>query len=310
MQTTVNQLEQSPPQSGAVQDLLVGGAAGKSIYWRTDGVTLYCGDSFQILPSLSPGSVDAIITSPPYAEQRKAQYGGIPANRYPVWTANWLMAAEKALQPHASILINIREHLREGEIDDYVHKTRLLVRDIGFVECDELIWIKPDAPPLGSPYRPRRSWERILWFGLTGKAYCNAKANGTPSKRIGFPADEVGAPTKELVAGYSAGFVSGTSRHRDYVEVPVGLNERGVDHPARYPTELAEWLVLGWSPLGSTVLDPFMGSGSTGIAAVRNGRKFIGIEMDEHYCAIAKERIEKAILETGATRPEPVPPSV
>ena len=235
----VNQLEQSQPKSGAARDsVLVGGAAGKSIYWQADGVTLYCGDSFLILPTLPPGSVDAIITSPPYAEQRVKQYGGIPAKRYQVWTANWFMAAEKALRPHASLLINIREHLRNGEINDYVLKTRLLLRDIGFVECEELIWIKPDAPPLGSPYRPRRSWERILWFGLNKKAYCNPKANGTPSKRIGFPADEVGAATKELVTGYSAGFVSGTSRHRDYVEVPVGLNERGVDHPARYPVPL------------------------------------------------------------------------
>lgn len=281
------------------------------VYWQSEGVTLYCGDAIQVLSTLRASSIDAIVTSPPYAQQRQKAYGGIDPRRYPVWTANWMMAAEPLLKQNASVLINIREHIRGGQISDYVHKTRLLLRDIGFIECEELVWIKPDGSPLGSSKRPRRSWERILWFGLTGKAYCDTKANGVESQRIGFPADQVGDPTKDLVAGYSEGFVTGISRHRDYVECRLALNERGVDHPARYPTPLAQWLVRGWSKPGSTILDLFMGSGTTGVAAILEGREFVGIDREEHYCAMAQERIEKALRmrRETPTKPPSEPPA-
>ena len=68
-------------------------------------------------------------------------------------------------------------------------------------------------------------------------------------------------------------------------------------HPAMFPEELCERHILSWSNEGDTVLDPFMGSGTTGKMAVLNNRQFIGIELDEGYFNIAKERIEKAIKE-------------
>lgn len=275
-------------------------SSAKDVFWQTEGVTLYCGDALQILPILPAASVDAVITSPPYAEQRKDLYASIEPRRYPVWTANWFMAAEPSLRQNASILVNIREHIRDGEISDYVHKTRMLLRDIGFVECEEMLWIKPDAMPVGSCHRPRRSWERILWFGLSGKAYCNPKANGVSSQRIGLRAKDVGTSSDNWIKGYSKKFRNGTSRHRDYVECGINSNERGVDHPACYPVELAAWMVRGWSAPNATVVDPFMGSGSSGVAAIQNGRKFIGIELSEKYCAIARERIERAHAHTAS----------
>ena len=288
-----------PPSVAVGNDLLA-----KFLYWSAPGVNLYCGNALEVMPLLPAASIGAVITSPPYAEQRKHQYGGISEHRYPVWTANWFMAVEQALCQDASILVNIREHIRKGQISDYVHKTRLLLREIGFNECEELIWIKRNGPPLGSTNRPRRCWERIMWFGLTGHAYCNPKANGIPSNKIGFMDANVEA-SKDFYHGYSNGFAAGISRAPDYVEVPVGLDKSGRGHPAPYPVALAEWLVRGWSPPNSTVLDPFLGSGSTGVAAVQNGRKFIGIELQEKYCAISKQRIEAALQARVTNAPRP-----
>ena len=117
-------------------------------------------------------SVDLIITSPPYAEQRKKQYGGIPEKDYPEWTVKWMDEVKRILKPDGSVAINIRPHIRNGQISDYTLKTRLALREAGWIECEELIWIKPDSPPLGSVKRPRRAWESIHWFGKTGNVYC------------------------------------------------------------------------------------------------------------------------------------------
>ena len=70
------------------------------------------------------------------------------------------------------------------------------------------------------------------------------------------------------------------------------------DHPAIFPEQLANDHIISWSNEGDTVLDPFMGSGTTGKMAVLNSRKFIGIEIDDTYFEIAKERIEKAVENT------------
>ena len=118
--------------------------------------------------------------------KEKKQYGGVPENDYPCWTVKWLNEAKRILTDEGSVFINIRPHISNGEISDYVLRTRLAIRESGWTECEELIWIKPDSPPLGSTKRPRRAWESILWFSKTGRPYCNTKANGRKSDRIGF----------------------------------------------------------------------------------------------------------------------------
>ena len=67
-----------------------------------------------------------------------------------------------------------------------------------------------------------------------------------------------------------------------------------LDHPAPFPVKLATDHILSWSNPGDTVLDPFLGSGTTGVAAANTGRRFIGIEMDADYFQIAQSRIQKA----------------
>ncbi|HHU84212.1 MAG TPA: site-specific DNA-methyltransferase, partial [Clostridiales bacterium] len=68
-------------------------------------------------------------------------------------------------------------------------------------------------------------------------------------------------------------------------------------HPAIFPEQLAQDHILSWSNEGDLVLDPFMGSGTTAVACINTGRNFIGFELDEHYCEIANERIQKAVAE-------------
>src|SRR5687767_7654999 len=105
--------------------------------WQSEcgTVQLYLGDCRKVPPSVG---VDAVVTSPPYAMQRADTYGGISEADYPAFTVEWLSSLTIALQ--GSVLINIREHVRDGEMSDYLHRTRLAVRDAEWAELDEMIW--------------------------------------------------------------------------------------------------------------------------------------------------------------------------
>jgi site-specific DNA-methyltransferase (adenine-specific) len=240
---------------------------------------------------LDENSVDLLVTSPPYAEQRKNQYGGVTEKEYPNWTVNWMREVKRIIKPKGSIFINIRPHLKKGVISDYVLKTRLALRQDGWKECEELIWIKPDSPPLGSIKRPRRAWESILWFSLEHDPFCNPKANGKLSDRIGFENSKFEHGGKSHIHAGQKQAKKGMSRCKDYIEVGTGKIGRGIKHPAMYPVEVPEYLIKMCCPEGGLVLDPFIGSDTTAVACLNTNRNYIGFEIDQEYTYIANNRI-------------------
>lgn len=261
-------------------------------YYQDDHVIIYHADCRDVLASLN---FDALVTSPPYAEQRNGLYQGVQEADYSAWTVEWMSEAAKGLTTQGSALINIREHIAGGEMSDYVHHTRLALRAAGWNECDELIWVKPDSPPLGHAGRFRRSWERILWFSQAAQPDCWPKAVGQPSKRIGG-LGESGARGAWVHGGNPRGERSGQARSPDICVVGGGTEIVVVDHPAVFPPGLAKWLIGGFSVPAQIVVDPFMGSGTTLRAAKDLGRKAIGIEIEERYCEIAARRMGQEVL--------------
>ena len=129
------------------------------------------GDCLDLIPTLEDGSVSLVVTSPPYADQRAGHYQGVSEEDYPDFTVQWMTASCAQDEAGGSVFMVIRPHLRDGVLSDYVLRTRLALREAGWHECEELIWLKPDAPPLGSQMRPRRAWESVLWFSQSPQPY-------------------------------------------------------------------------------------------------------------------------------------------
>lgn len=231
--------------------------------------------------------VDLVVTSPPYAMQRSGQYGGIDEDLYPKWTVAWLAALRPRLSSRGSVAIVISPHVRRGVLSDVMLKTRLLVREAGWHECGEFVWTKPSAPPLGHSGRPRRSWESVLWFAPSRKPFCNPFHEQKLSARVGW----VGGKGRGSYRRTSSDSIrDGLARCRDVIEVAAG-GGNGTDHPATYPVALAEWLIKLLSPLGGVVLDPFGGSGSTALAALRTGRRCISGDISPDFVKASQERV-------------------
>ena len=196
-----------------------------------------------------------------------------------------------------SVLIVIRPHLRDGVISDYVLRSRLAFREAGWCECEELIWYKSAAPPLGSTLRPRRAWESILWFSRCAQPYADLKACGRESDRLGFEGsprffggrhqhqDRVGIHQSSLLGS------NGIARITDVIVRKVGSKEPGLDHPAVFPLGLADQLIKTFSQSCDLVLDPFVVPVKRFWLRKGCGRRYLGIEREEKYVRIALGRL-------------------
>jgi site-specific DNA-methyltransferase (adenine-specific) len=248
-------------------------------------IQLLQGNCLEQISRLSNRTIQAVITSPPYAEQRSKKkhgenaYPGVPEKDYPAWMVSIFNALKPKLTEDGSILLNIRSHVHKGAVSPYVLKTRLALHEAGWIESEELIWYKPEVKPQGSIRNPRRTWEHILWFSRSKKPFVNAKAAGDISKNGGCQSTEKSRTYSEFHRGSNKRELT-IARIRDVFIVPVSGNSKNVDHPATFPPALAERLILAFSDVGDVILDPFAGSGTTLFVARFLGRDSIGIELD------------------------------
>lgn len=265
---------------------------------------LYLGDSKKQLAKLADNSVDLIVTSPPYADQRKDTYGGIHHDKYVEWFLPISEQLLRVLKPTGTFILNIKEKVVDGERSTYVMELILAMRKQGWLWTEEFIWHKKNSYPGKWPNRFRDSWERLLQFNK--------------SKHFNMYQEEVMVPMGDW-AKTRLKKLSDTDKIRDQSKVGSGFGKNisnwidrdkayptnvlhlatecnNKNHSAAFPEELPEWFIKLFTKQYDTVLDPFMGSGTTLLVANRMHRHSIGIDIVPEYYKMVKQQLKPVEL--------------
>lgn len=256
---------------------------------------IICGDCIEALQELSSDSVDLVVTSPPYAQQRKGTYGGVSPDDYPAWMVDVAREVMRVLKDTGSFVLNIKEHVNNGVRDKYVMETVLRLQD-EFRWVDTYIWVKKNPFPTGSKRRLKDAFEYCYHFSKT-KDYKFFPENALVPSDNKYAETEARRRNKgEHNTNNGSGMnmskrvqPSELVRPSNVITLPVDSTNH--NHPATFPVALPERFIRLMTESGDVVLAPFNGSGTTGVAAVSLGRNYIGIDSVESYCVEARERI-------------------
>jgi len=261
------------------------------------------GDCLDVLKKTPDGSIDLIVTSPPYADQRKNTYGGIVPDGYVEWFLPITKELLRALNPKGTFVLNIKEKVVDSERHTYVMELIIEMKKQGWLWTEEFIWHKKNCFPGKWPNRFRDSWERLLQFNK--------------QKDFNMYQDEVRVPMGDW-AKTRLKNLSETDKRRDNSRVGSGFGKNvskwvGRDlayptnvlvmatetsnkkHSAVFPKELPGWFIKLFTKPGDVVLDPFLGSGTTSVAAFELDRNSIGIEVKDDYYQLAIQNINEQI---------------
>lgn len=253
------------------------------------------GDCLDALRRLPANTVDLIVTSPPYADSRRQTYGGIHPDEYVAWFLPIAAELQRVLKNDGSFILNIKEKAVDGERHTYVLELILALRKQGWLWTEEYIWHKKNCAPGKWPNRFRDAWERCLQFNKEKKFKMYQEAVMIPTgewaktrlKKLGEN-DQVRFDS-QVGSGFGKNIANWIGRDKAYPTNVLHLaTECGnKSHSAAFPKDLPAWFIKLFTDTGDVVLDPFVGSGTTCLAAYELDRHYIGIEKKEEYYQLA-----------------------
>ena len=273
---------------------------------RIETDKIYCGDSLQVLQTLPDNCMDCCVTSPPYYALRDyGTDGQIGREATPEEYVSRITAVfhevKRVLTPEGTCWLNIADTYcgtgskadhqdpkypkgRNGQQVAVNHRApgckpkdligipwlvALALRGDGWYLRSSIIWYKTNPMPESCKDRPTRCYEYVFLLTKSKKYYYDWQAVAEP-----IAAANTGLPTRN---------------RRDVWQINTAPYRGG--HFAAFPPKLAETCILAGCPIGGIVLDPFLGSGTTGMVARQLNRRYIGIELNPDYCELAKQRI-------------------
>lgn len=241
------------------------------------------GDCIRILNSLDDYSVDFIFADPPYllsnggfsvsaGRQVSVDKGSWDVSRGfdadLAFHREWLSAVKPKLTLNGSIVVSGTYHS--------IYKCGVALEELGFRILNEIIWFKPNGAPNIGGRSFAASHETLIWASVGKKA--KHTFNYKEMKHGEFPGDIHKKPDKQMRSVWS--IPNTPQREKSFGH-----------HPTQKPLALLDRLIKACTNPGDLVLDPFAGSGTTGVAAVSNGRSFLGIEIDGDFVKLARKRI-------------------
>ena len=257
------------------------------------------GDCGDILKDFPDNSVDLIFTSPPYADQRQKTYGGVSPDEYVSWFLPKTEQFLRVLKPTGTFILNIKERVVSGERHTYVIELILEMRRQGWLWTEEFMWHKKNSYPGKWPNRFRDNWERLIQFNKNKKFNMYQESVMVPvgdwAKDRLSKLSETDKTRDESKVGSGFGKNVSNWLGRDLVYptnvIHLATECSNRNHSAAFPIELPKWFIKLFTQPEDVVLDPFIGSGTTAVAAIQLGRKYCGIDLNPEYVEMSRNRV-------------------
>lgn len=294
------------------------------------------GDCLEVLKGAEDNSFDAIVTDPPYGvnadtgsmvgqvavgkEKRGGfAYGGAHTRGFaehdPIAFQTWFTEVSREMLR----VLKPGGHLLSFGASRTAHRMATAIEDAGFEIRDSISWLRSQGMPKGKNLPGgwstalKTSYEPIVVARkpLVGTVTANVEQYGTGALNIGATRLEGDRWPPNVVLSHECGescescVVTELGRQSEFFPVfryapkPAKVEREGNHHPTPKPVDLMRWLVRLVTPKHGVVLDPFCGSGSTGVAALMEGFDFVGVEREAEYVEIARNRIDSAAVEAA-----------
>ncbi len=284
----------------------------------------YVGNALELLSCLQSNSIDLVITSPPFALQRKKEYGNHGQDDYVDWLLGFTLEVKRVLKDTGSFVLDLGGAYRKGRPVRSLYNYRVLIRlcdEQGWNLAEEFFWFNPSKLPspiewvnkrkirakdavntlwwLSKSDFPKADVSRVLvpYSDRMKLLLKNSEKYYSPKKRPSghdisdrFAEDKGGAIPSNLLQ------IPNTESNSQYLRYCKLVRTKG--HPARFPQKLPEFFIRFLTDVGDTVLDIFAGSNTTGVAAESLGRQWIAFELEQKYLAASAFRFLSGADET------------
>jgi site-specific DNA-methyltransferase (adenine-specific) len=257
-------------------------------FFQSENASVYKGDCLEIMQSLPEASVDMVFADPPYnlSNDGFTVHAGkrVSVNKGK-WDKSfgpekdfefhfkWIEACKRVLKDNGTIWISGTYH------SIYACGYALQIQNFRFL--NDISWFKPNASPNLSCRMFTASHETLIWASKSKKT--KHIFNYSEMKNGNFPGDKIKNPGKQMRSVWS-------------ITTPASSEKIYGKHPTQKPLALLDRVVIASTNPGQVILDPFCGSATTGVSALLNSRKFIGIDMDEEYLSkLAIPRLKDAL---------------
>jgi len=262
-------------------------------FYKKEDITLYYGNCLDILSNFADCSIDMIFADPPY----NLSNGGITCHAGRMVSVNkgdwdkskgieadhqfaleWLESCRRVLKENGTIWVSGTVHS--------IYSVGFALQELGYKILNEICWYKPNAAPNLSTRYFTHSHETVIWAAKSQKS--KYTFNYSLMKQI--------AGGKQMRSVWMDIGLEAEPQDIWSIATPPTIEKTYGKHPTQKPLALLERIILASTQEGDLILDPFTGSSTTGIAAIRHGRRFIGIDSNKEFLELSEKRLDDVLI--------------